>query len=46
MEESGLSLAREARSLIRRTLYREAFQLAAKARDHDPQCAQVCHIFI
>ena len=41
MEESGVSLARQARFLVRSQHYREAFQLAARARDQDPQCAQV-----
>ena len=39
--ESGSNLARQARQLIRNKRYREAFQLAAQARDLDPRCAQV-----
>ena len=41
MDDSGLSLARQARFLIRSSHYREAFQVAARARDQNPKCAQV-----
>lgn len=43
--ETASSLARQARQLIRSKRYREAFQLAAQARDQNPRCAQV-NIFL
>ena len=40
-EQSAASLARQARQLIRAKRYREAFTLAAQARDQSPRCSQV-----
>ena len=42
--DTGSDLARQARQLIRSKRYREAFQLAARARDQSPRCAQVSHL--
>ena len=43
--DSASSLARQARQLIRSKRYREAFTLAAQARDQSPRCSQVRFYF-
>ena len=44
--DSASSLARQARQLIRSKRYREAFTLAAQARDQSPRCSQVRFNFL